>query len=64
MKIKVGNEWIDPTKTPVMVVFEPKDKENISLMAPGATSYAVINGELFHSEDISKWMDDQINLPL
>lgn len=64
MKVKIGNEWVDPMKTPVCILLEPGDKENIAKMSKECTKYAVVNAEAFTTEEIFLWMDDKLNLPV
>ncbi len=39
MKVKVGDMVFDAANNLIMVILGPKDKENISNMAPEATKY-------------------------
>jgi len=56
MKVKIGNTVYDANETPIAIIFEGNDKENIKNMAEEATvfvAYPDIITPLF----IRKWLE-------
>lgn len=58
MKIKVGNKTYDGNDTPIMVILENRDKENIKNMLSHCTKYCVFP-DSYHFDDIEKWMSTE-----
>ncbi len=58
MKVRIGDKVYDGNDTPVMVILEDIDKENIRLMPKDSTKYCSYPHYMSRA-DIEKWM----NLP-
>lgn len=55
MKVVIGNNIYDPNKTPILLILDKEDKENIGNMLPSATKYCAYP-DTIPSKEIQEWM--------
>jgi hypothetical protein len=60
MKIKIGDTWYENTpSTPIMLVFDEKDKQNMQNMCLFTNKYVIIHSETnMKPEEQYFWMND------
>jgi len=56
MKVKIGNQIYDSSKTPVLLILDDLDKKNITAMLPTATKYCAFPGKGWDTEEIREFM--------
>lgn len=61
MQVKIGNKIYSDSEEPIMLIFTPKDKENIRNMNPECYRFACIPvSSKMSEEQIDKWMEIEV----